>query len=103
YHFRSKFSPKSELGKVYKEKLTVFFNTHLVEQGLKPELVSPEEYERFYLQLETNIWKGEAFLRREFERFTQAILALKRKDISATILREYLGQFWMHKIGRAHV
>ncbi len=100
HHFRSKFGTKSDLGKVYKEKLTVFFNTLLVEQGLKPELVSAEEYDRFYLQLETNIWKGEVFLRKEFERFTQAILALKRKDVSSTILREYLGQFWLHTDAR---
>lgn len=100
HHFRSKFGAKSELGKVHKEKLTVFFNTILVEQGLKPELVSPEEYERFYIQLETNIWKGEAFLRKEFERFIQAILALKRKDVSASILRDYLGQFWLHTEAR---
>ena len=99
-HYRSKFGPKSDLGKVYKEKLNVFFNTLLVEQGLKPELVSAEEYERFYLQLETNIWKGEMFLRKEFERFTGAILALKRKDVSSTILREYLGQFWLHTDAR---
>jgi len=99
-YFRSKFSPKSELGKVYKEKLNVFFNTLLVEQGLKPELVSSDEYDRFYLQLETNIWKGEVFLKKEFERFTGAILALKRKDVSSTILREYLGQFWVHAEAR---
>ncbi|WPU65963.1 helicase-related protein [Peredibacter starrii] len=100
HHFRTKFGSKSELGKVYKEKLTVFFNTLLVEQGLKPELVSAEEYDRFYLQLETNIWKGEVFLRKEFERFTQAILALKRKDVSSSILRDYLGQFWLHADAR---
>lgn len=99
-YFRTKFGPQSELGKVYKEKLNVWFNTLLVEQGLKPELVSAEEYERFYLQLETNIWKGETFLRKEFERFTGAILALKRKDVSSAILREYLGQFWLHAEAR---
>lgn len=99
-YFREKFGPKSILGKVYKEKLNVFFNTLLVEQGLRPELVSAEEYERFYIQLETNIWKGEVFLRKEFERFTSAILALKRKDVSSTILREYLGQFWLHTEAR---
>ncbi len=99
-YFRTKFGPKSDLGKVYKEKLTVYFNTLLVEQGLKPELVAHEEYERFYLQLETNIWKGEAFLKKEFERFTAAILALKRKDVSSGILREYLGQFWLHADAR---
>ncbi len=99
-YFRTKFGPKSDLGKVYKEKLNVFFNTLLVERGLKPELVSQEEYERFYLQLETNIWKGEEFLKKEFERFTSAILALKRKDVSSGILREYLGQFWLHADAR---
>ncbi|MBA2405516.1 MAG: hypothetical protein H0V66_12140, partial [Bdellovibrionales bacterium] len=36
-YFRDKFGAKSDLGKVYKEKLNVFFNTLLVEQGLKPE------------------------------------------------------------------
>lgn len=100
YHYRSKFGSKSDLGKVYREKLTVFFNTILVEKGLKPELVSQEEYDRFYLQLETNMWKGEAFLRKEFDRFTNAILALKRKDISSTILRDFLGQFWLHSEAR---
>lgn len=99
-HFRSKFGIKSDLGNVYKEKLNVYFNTILVEKGLKPELVSPEEYERFYLSLETNIWKGELFLSKEFERFIGAILALKRKDVSSTILREYLGQFWLHTEAR---
>lgn len=100
YYFRSKFGSKSDLAKVYKEKLLVFFNTLLVEQGLKPELISQDEYERFFLQLETNMWKGEAFLKKEFERFTHAIMALKRKDVSSTILRDYLGQFWLHSDAR---
>jgi ATP-dependent RNA helicase SUPV3L1/SUV3 len=100
HHFRTKFGSKSTLAKVYREKLLVYFNTLLVDQGLKPELVSAEEYDRFFLQLETNMWKDEKFLRKEFERFTGAILALKRKDISATILRDYLGQFWLHTEAR---
>lgn len=99
-HFRSKFGSNSLLGKVYKEKLNVFFNTLLVEQGLKPEIVSQEEYDRFYLMLETNIWKNEGFLRGEFEKFIRSILALKRKDVSSTILKEYLGQFWIHAEAR---
>lgn len=99
-HYRTKFGAKSDLGKVYKEKLLVFFNTLLVEQGYKPELVSAEEFDRFFVQLETNIWKGELFLKKEFERFTGAILALKRKDVSSTILRDYLGQFWLHAEAR---
>ncbi len=100
FHFRDKFGTKSVLAKVYREKLTVYFNTLLVEQGLKPELISAEEYERFYAQLETNMWKGEVFLKKEFERFTHAIMALKRKDVSSTILRDYLGQFWIHAEAR---
>lgn len=99
-HFRSKFGPSSSLGKVYKEKLNVFFNTLLVEQGFKPEIVSAEEYDRFYLMLETNIWKNEGFLRKEFEKFIKSILALKRKDVSSSILKEYLGQFWVHAEAR---
>lgn len=99
-HFKGKFGPQSDLGKVYKEKLLVFFNTILVEKGYKPELVSNEEYNRFFIQLETNIWKGEFFLRKEFDRFIQAVLALKRKDVSSTILRDYLGQFWVHTEAR---
>ncbi len=99
-YFREKFGPKSDLGKVYKEKLNVYFNTILVEKGLKPELVAQEEYDRFFIQLETNIWKGELFLQKEFERFIQAIMAFKRKDVSSTILRDYLGQFWLHTEAR---
>lgn len=100
HHFRTKFGTKSDLAKVYREKLTVYFNTLLVEQGLKPELINADEYERFYAQLETNMWKGEVFLKKEFERFTHAIMALKRKDVSSTILRDYLGQFWLHAEAR---
>ncbi|HLW58151.1 MAG TPA: helicase-related protein [Bacteriovoracaceae bacterium] len=100
HHFRQKFGSNSELGKVYKEKLKVFFNTLLVEKGLKPEMISSDEYDRFFLQLETGMWKGEGLLRKEFDRFVGAVMALKRKDISATILREYLGQFWLHTEAR---
>ena len=100
HHFRQKFGSNSDLSRVYKEKLKVFFNTILVEKGQKPELISSDEYERFFLQIETGMWKGEGLLRKEFDRFVGAILALKRKDISATILRDYLGQFWMHTDAR---
>jgi len=100
HHFRQKFGSNSELGRVYKEKLKVFFNTLLVEKGLKPEMISSDEYERFFLQLETGMWKGEGLLKKEFDRFVGAVMALKRKDISATILRDYLGQFWLHTDAR---
>lgn len=98
--FRTKFAPNSQLGRVYREKLMAFFNACLVEQGLKPEMISPGEYERFFLQQETGIWKPEGFLKKEFEKFTRSVMLLKRKDISSTILRDYLGQFWVHAEAR---
>ncbi len=98
--FRAKFAGTSPLGKVYREKLMVFFNTCLVEQGLKPEMINQGEYERFFLQQETGIWKPEGFLKKEFEKFTRSVMLLKRKDISSTILRDYLGQFWVHAEAR---
>src|SRR5690606_15884429 len=76
HHFRLKFGSNSDLSRVYKEKLKVFFNTILVEKGQKPELISSDEYERFFLQIETGMWKGEGLLRKEFDRFVGAILAL---------------------------
>jgi len=99
-YLKLKIGSQSSLGKVYKERLQVFFNTILVERGLKPELVSQDEFDRFFLQLETNIWKGELFLRKEFDRFIDALLLLKRKDISSSILIDYLGQFWLHTEAR---
>jgi len=99
-HFRSKFSTHSSLGKLYREKLMAYFNSLLVDQGYKPELISADEYERFFLQLETNIWKNEHFLSKDFERFTKAVMSLKRKDVSSGILRDYLGQFWLHTEAR---
>lgn len=99
-HFKTKFSYHSELGKVYKEKLQAFFNGLLDEQGIKPELISPEEYERFFIQLGVGIWKPASVLRREFEKLVKSIMSFKRKDISATILKDYLGQFWLHAEAR---
>src|SRR5690606_35471933 len=78
----------------------VFCNTLLVEKGLKPEMISSDEYERLFLQLEAGMWKGEGLLRKEFDRSVGAVMPLKTKDISATILRDYLGQFWLHTDAR---
>jgi ATP-dependent RNA helicase SUPV3L1/SUV3 len=98
--FKDKFSPNSELAKVYKEKLRVYFNSVLVEMGHKPDLLEDHEFERFYVQLGVNIWKPAKFLRREFQKTVHSVLAFKRQDISATILKDYLGQFWLHSEAR---
>lgn len=95
-HYKSKFSPKSELGLVYREKLMAFFNSVLDEEGIKPDLIEPQEYDRFFTLLSVGIWKNASALKREFQKFIKSVLAFKRKDISATILKNYLGQFWLH-------
>lgn len=99
-HFKTSFAHKSEIGTVYKERLYSFFNSILEDMELKSDFVSTAEYERFFVQLGIDIWKSPAFLKKEFEKLVRAITSYKRKDISATILRDYLGQFWIHSSAR---
>jgi ATP-dependent RNA helicase SUPV3L1/SUV3 len=98
--FEEKFSMHSPIGKVYLEKIKSFFNHILIEEGLKPGIIKDGEYERFFKQLGNGFWRSEKYLEREFKKLLKSVLALKRKDISATILRDYLGQFWMHSQAR---
>jgi ATP-dependent RNA helicase SUPV3L1/SUV3 len=99
-HLKRKFGYRSELGQVYKERLKTFFNGILDEQGHAQDLITDDEFERFFTQLNIGIWKTPQTLKREFEKLIRAVMAFKRKDISATILREYLGQFWVHADAR---
>lgn len=95
-----KLSFQGEVGRVYSQKLEAFFGQKLREQGLRKDLVSTDEFERFYRQMGMNMWKGSRVIMREFDRLVKSVLSLKRKDISANILREYLGQFWLHSKAR---
>lgn len=97
---KNKLGYHTEIGKVYKERLITFFNSILDEEDISPGLVTDEEFERFFTQLGLGMWKSPAILKREFLKLVKAIMAYKRKDISATILREYLGQFWVHSEAR---
>lgn len=99
-HFKIKFGHGSELSKVYKEKLMAFFNGVLDQEGIGQDLIEEAEYERFFTQLSIGMWKPAGFLRNEFEKLIKSIMSFKRKDISATILRDYLGQFWTHSTAR---
>lgn len=99
-YYNDKLDTNSELAKVYKEKIKAFCNSVLIEDNIKPDLVSDEEFERFFAQLHINIWKPASYIKREFKKVISAILTLKRKDISSTILRDYLGQFWIHSRAR---
>ncbi|MAX66200.1 MAG: hypothetical protein CME66_04625 [Halobacteriovoraceae bacterium] len=99
-HFKRKLGPSSEVGLIYRQRLISFFNGILSEEGHAADLISDNEYDRFFTQLGIGIWKPEKMLKREFLKLLKSVLALKRKDISASILREYLGQFWVHSPAR---
>jgi ATP-dependent RNA helicase SUPV3L1/SUV3 len=99
-HFKSKLGPGTDLSKVYREKLMAFYNGVLDDMGIKPDLISTDEYDRFFTQLGVGMWRPAGFLRKEFEKLIKSIMAFKRKDISASILRDYLGQFWLHASAR---
>ena len=99
-HFKRLLGPRSELGLVYRERLKSFYNGILTDAGHSADLITENEYDRFFTQLGIGIWKNPKFLQKDFEKLMRSILAFKRKDISATILREYLGQFWVHAEAR---
>lgn len=99
-YYNQALDSNSVLAKTYREKLITKFNSWLLDWELAIELLAPEDYQRFFEQIQRGIWKPEKSLQKEFKRFTQSILAFKRKDISSTILNEYLGQFWMHSEAR---
>ncbi len=94
------FTYPSVLAKDHANNLILYFHRHLSEEGLSSELVSDEEYHRFFKQLSSNIWRHEKYLVAEFKKLIKSILVLKRKDISSNILQEYLGQFWIHSHAR---
>lgn len=94
------FTYPSDLAREHSRNLIRFFAKQLEEEGLSPDLVSDDEYHRFFKQLSSNIWRHEKYLVVEFKKLTKSILVLKRKDISSQILQEYLGQFWIHSHAR---
>lgn len=94
------FTYPGDLAREYAKDLILFFRNQLTEEGLSQDLVSDEEYNRFFIQLSSNIWRHEKYLVSEFKKLIKSILVLKRKDISSHILQEYLGQFWVHSHAR---
>ena len=94
------FTYPNDLARRHSHNLILYFHSLLLGQGLSIDLVSDVEYERFFIQLTTNIWRHERYLETEFKKLVKSILVLKRKDISSNILQEYLGQFWIHSHAR---
>ncbi len=92
--------PSSIAVKHIELNLRPLFDGYLKGQGLRTDLITEDEYDRFYLNLSRNIWRRERYLETEFKKIVRSILTLKRKDISANILNKYLGEFWVHSDAR---
>ncbi|MDH5581229.1 MAG: DEAD/DEAH box helicase, partial [Bdellovibrionales bacterium] len=97
---KEEFNYPSDVTLKYAETLKPFFEGILRKDGLRKDLVGHYEYERFFTQLSLNIWKKERYLEREFKKLVKSVLLLKRKDISGKILKDYLGEFWVHSRAR---
>ena len=72
----------------------------LVQEGLGEEFLSDTDYKKFFTSIGSSIWKTEQWIEREFQKTVKSVMVLKRKDISGTILQEYLGEFWVHSNAR---
>ncbi len=94
------FTYPSEISLLHTRNLIPFFQEILMSEGLNPELVTDDEYKKFFRLLGSNIWRNDRYLDKEFRKLIKSILVLKRKDISSTILQDYLGQFWVHTNAR---
>ena len=85
---------------LYREKLDDLITQKLQAKGLRRDLVEESQKARFFEQRGRGIWKEDRAFEQEINRLIQSVLALKRKDISAKILQDYLGQFWLHTEAR---
>lgn len=97
---KGEFSYPSPLAEKRVLQIKPYLVSSLLAQALRRDLVSDDEFERWFGQLGTNIWRGESYLDSEFKKLVKAVLILKRKDISANILKNYLGEFWAYSNAR---
>ncbi len=92
------YDPDNQLARTYVEKLKAFLiseNPHI-----KADFYDDKDFEKFFSRMGMKIWKPGFVLKKEFLKHTESLIALKRKDISSTILRNYLGQFWHYSEAR---
>jgi ATP-dependent RNA helicase SUPV3L1/SUV3 len=92
------YTSKSSLTQTYSEKVKSYLLAEVTE--VKPDFFSDEDFKKFFTRLNLSIWYKASYLKREFSHYITSLLTLKRKDISSTILRNYLGQFWMYSSAR---
>lgn len=99
-YFKAEFSYPSDVARLHQRNIRLFFDQYLEANELNIDLVTEDEYAKFYKSLSTHYWRNERFLEREFKKFVKSIIILKKKDVSSTILQEYLGEFWTHSAAR---
>jgi len=97
----SKFYGKSELAQKRILNVTNYLKSILEERKLDSELITSDMYDKFFDQLELKVWKTERTIEREFTKLLNSLLILKRHDISGTILKDYIGNFWAHSLSRS--
>ena len=97
---KTEFSFPSALGQKRAAQIKPYLVSLLLAQALRRDLISDDEYERWFTQMATNIWRGDSYIDSEFKKLIKSILILKRKDISANILKNYLGEFWAYSNAR---
>lgn len=99
-YMRDLFTYPSKLARAQVENIRPVLKGHLFNEGLPDDLLTDEEFTRFYRQLASNIWKNERYILTEFAKTMRSVLVLKKKDMSSKILTEYLGEFWTHSNAR---
>ncbi len=99
-YFKSEFAYPSELASLHRRNVSMLFDQYLEANELSTDLITDAEYDKFYRSLSTHYWRNERYLEREFKKFVKSIIILKKKDVSSTILQEYLGEFWTHSNAR---
>ncbi|PIP90489.1 MAG: hypothetical protein COW01_10315 [Bdellovibrionales bacterium CG12_big_fil_rev_8_21_14_0_65_38_15] len=94
------FTYPSEVAVLREKFLRPHLKGILVQEGLGEEFLSETDYKKFFTSIGSSLWKSENWIEREFEKTVRSVMVLKRKDISGTILQEYLGEFWVHSNAR---
>lgn len=77
--FNRNFGLESELAKVYQEKIKAYLNGILVEENVGIQYLSEDDYSKFFKLVGNNLWRIPSFIKKEFLRYIQSVLALKEK------------------------
>jgi len=94
------FDITSVIGKQYVARVKEFCKEILEEESVSEDIVGDHEFSRFFSQMNLDLWKSKKSIRKEFFKMVRSLFLLKRKDISANIIQDYLGQFWEHSKAR---